>query len=186
MIKRLAFIAIIAWLAWATWQHHTTPAIGEAVEATEAPEVAGVPIEEVIPQKPPKVRTGEAVKRRLNLSEVDIKNPDWVVAAASVVKADDHPHEVITEFNKATGEFKTVDVTKAKPWLDPTTKGDAMIAAGPNAAGGQTGLFQVRQGILNVKDFTLGVVGQISYANGTAGGTTDEALMAAAWYTWGR
>lgn len=186
MIKRFVIIAAIAWLVFATWQHHTTPPIGEAVEATEAPEVAGVPIEEIIPTKPIKVRTGEAVKRRLNLSEVDIKNPDWTIAAASELKADDHPRDVITEFNKETGEFKTVVVTKAKPWLDPTTKGDAMLAAGLDTAGNQAGLFQVRQGVLNVKDFTLGVVGQISHANGTAGGTTDAAAMVAIWKHWGR
>lgn len=185
MIK-LVFIAAVAWLAFATYQHRNPPPIGSAEIAIEAPELEGAPIEAVIPQKPMKVRTGERVKRRLNLSEVDIKNPDWVVAAASVVKADDHPHEVITEFNKATGEFKTVDVTKAKPWLDPTTKGDAMIAAGLDTAGNQAGLFQVRQGVVNVKNYTLGVVGQISHANGTAGGTTDAAAMAAVWYNWGR
>lgn len=104
----------------------------------------------------------------------------------SELKADDHPRDVITEFNKETGEFKTVVVTKAKPWLDPTTKGDAMLAAGLDAAGNQAGLFQVRQGVLNVKDFTLGVVGQISHANGTAGGHTDAAAMFSIWKGWGR
>lgn len=71
-------------------------------------------------------------------------------------------------------------------WFEPTTKGDAMLAAGLDTAGNQAGLFQVRQGILNVKDFTLGAVGQISHLNGTAGGNTDAAAMAAIWYNWGR
>ena len=186
MIKRIVLIAVIAWLVWATYQHRITAPIGEAVLATAAPELAGAPIEEIILDKPIKVFTGESVKRTLHLSEKSIQNKNVVVVAASTLGWDSRPREVITTLNKETGSFETVVVRKELPWFEPTTRGDAMLAAGLDTAGNQAGLFQVRQGILNVKDFTLGAVGQIFHSNGTAGGNIDASAMAAIWYSWGR
>lgn len=186
MIKQIALIAVIAWLAWATYQHRTTQPIGVAELATAAPALAGAPVEEVIPQKHMKVSTGEPVKRGLHLSEKNITDKNVVVVAASTLGWDSHPREIITTLNTETGGLETVVVRKELPWFEPTTRGDAMLAAGLDTAGNPAGLFQVRQAVVNVKDYTLGVVGQVSHANGTAGGTTDAAAMVAIWRQWGR
>ena len=180
-----AVLFFSAWL-WHWYSQKPEASVGVAVVATEAPALKHAPVEYVIPKKPMKVRTGEKLKKKLNLSEVNIKNPDWTVAAASTLPPSEHERDVITGLNTTTGELETDVVTKPLPWIAFTTKGDVMLAGGVNASGEQAGMVQVRQGVLRIKDVTLGVVGTVSHANNGAGGHSDAAGMFAAWYGYGR
>ena len=173
-----------AW-AWHWYSQIPEAPVGVAIVATEAPALKHAAVEYITPKKPIKVRTGEAVKKKLHLSDANIKNPDWTIAAASTLPASDHDRDVVTKLNKETGELETVVINKPLPWIGFTTKGDVMLAGGLNVSGEQVGMVQVRQGLLRIKDVTLGVVGQASHVN-SIGGHSDVSGMAAIWYEWGR
>lgn len=142
--------AIIFWWAYEAYNKVGEAPVGLAVVATEADAVKHVSINKIIVTAPIKVRSGEEIKRKLNLSEVDIKNPKLVVAAAATVEADDHAVDIITKLNKETGEFETVKVKKELPWLTFSTNGEAGIYAGL-LNGNQAVRAQVIQDFVQVK-----------------------------------
>lgn len=179
-------VAILVLLAfWWILNWHNQSVTPAPIPATESPALKGSPVEKIIPAKPMKVRSGEKVKRKLRLAEADVVNPDVSVIAASRVEPDFYPVDVITKIDKSTGETETVVVRQPLPWLALTTRGDVMLAGGLNTSGDQVGMVQVRQGLLQIKSVTIGIVGQASHTN-SAGGHTDAAGMAAIWYGWGR
>ena len=172
---------------WHLYSQAPEATVGVSIPATMAPEIKSLPMVGVEIKKPVKVYAGGAkTKKKLKLPDVIVQDESKSVITSSKVEADDHAHTITTVINAETGESETLDRRDPLPWISFTTKGDAMLAGGVNASGEQAGMVQVRQGILRIKNVTLGVVGTVSHANNGIGGHSDVAGMFAAWYGYGR
>ena len=181
-----AVLFFSAWL-WHWYTQKPQAPVGVSMPAIVAPEVKGLPAVGIEVKAPLKVYAGSVkTKKKLKLPDVIVQDESKSVIASSKVEADDHDHTITTVINTATGESETLDRRDPLPLIAFTTRGDVMIAGGLNTSGDQVGMVQARQGLLRIKDVTLGLVGQVSHVNNGVGGHSDAAGMAAIWYGWGR
>ena len=165
--KTITTIAVVAFiLAWvySALNKESEAIVGVPVIATEASALKDAPTEMIIPAKPIKVRTGEEVKRKLHLTEADVVNQDISIIAASRIKSDSHPVEVITKINKVTGETETVTVRQPLPWFEFKTSGRAGAYYGAATDLGSTVRFQAQQDLISIKAINIGIITSVDQA----------------------
>lgn len=174
-----ALVGALSLFAWLWVQHARTPVTSApglaAVAATPSRAVRG---EQKVPAP---LRNGVVqayrpeVKERLPLPPSVVADPDKHVVSASVVRADDHPQEVVTVLDANTGEATSYVKEKPLPWLAVEGRGEFGAYYGFASGGQQVARFEVRQNVLQVKALRLQVTGGLDYnvgsgrANGFAG-----------------
>lgn len=129
--------------------------VGGWQPAKEAPQVAAVPKESIVP---PKIEVYTApAKEKLNLPPSVKQDPHAHVLQSTRVPADDHPQTVTTLINDQTGQTETLVRREALPWLAAEQRGEARLAYGMKNGGVKVGRLSVQEDLVQVKALHAGV-----------------------------
>ena len=105
---------------YAAWQHwRPVPQFGVAQLAAPAKIVAAIQTEAIQPKRV--IVYKQIAKKKLDLPAAVQADTKEHVAAATTIKADEHPHTVTTVVNEDTGKVKIYDKQEALPWLGVDT-----------------------------------------------------------------
>lgn len=181
----LAALVIAGWLYHLKHQEPANP-VGQALPAVKSWPVSHLTTEGFELKKPLRVYP-KKIEKKLHLPDEVTQNPQKRVADAVDVPNDGHAHRVVPVADGATGEIKTYVEVLPKCWLCFTSRGDIGAYAGLDTNGDQRGMVQLRQGVINVRDITLGVMltGTQTFG-GHAPVNNDASAMVGAWYGWGK
>lgn len=157
------------------WMTRPPPAPPQAVWVPAYDAAPAAPSVDV-PIKSGKVRVKKSAAAALKIP----LNPDEGVIAASRVASSDSATTVATIIDSNTGESRTIVRQEPLPWLALDPHGEVGMYYGVRS-GGPGVTLQARQGLLQVKNVHVGVMGQVEQG---AGRKADAYVGVGLWYRW--
>lgn len=160
------------------WMAQPPPAPPQAVwvPAYDAAPAAPAAPSADVPIKSGKVRVKKSAAAALKIP----LNPDEGVIAASRVASSDSATTVATIIDSNTGESRTIVRQEPLPWLALDPHGEIGMYYGVRS-GGPGVTLQARQGLLQVKNVHIGLMGQVEQG---VGRRPDAYVGVGVWYRW--
>jgi len=133
--------------------------VGEWHQEPSAPEIKGIPKENITPSKV--AVYSPIAKSKLDLPP-DVQNDkDKYVLSTSKLPTDTHPQDVVTIIDKNTGNTETLVRREPYPWLAAEQSGEFRFDYGMKNGGVKVGRFSLHEDLIQVKALHAGINGSL-------------------------